>query len=831
MTDFEKLGLFYLGRALDPATHSPLTTPHSPLLYDAADLVTHGVIVGMTGSGKTGLGIGLIEECAIDGVPVIAIDPKGDLGNLLLAFPTLATEDFLPWVEADQARRAGQTVETFAAAEAARWSKGLAEWGQDGTRIARLRDAAEFALYTPGSSSGRPLSIMKSFAAPDPEIVNDAELLQDRVSTAATSVLTLAGIDAEPIKSREHVLIANLFTNSWRAGVDLDLPALIAQIQSPPIARVGVLDLESFFPSKERFPLAVQLNQLLAAPGFGAWLEGEALDIDRLLYGLNGRPRVSVISIAHLDDQERMFFVSLLLNEIVGWMRSQRGTSSLRALVYFDEITGFLPPVANPPSKPPLLTLLKQARAFGLGVVVATQNPVDLDYKALSNAGTWMLGRLQTERDKSRVLDGLEGAASSAGGGFERAQLDRMLSALAKRQFLLHNVHEKEPVLFETRWALSYLRGPLGRDEIKRLTRTQPPPHAAAATEGRISTKLAAGSSASEVGRSAPIVDPLIDQFFAPGGTEYVPMLMGTARVAYSDSKIGLAETRDVTVVTPISTSAVAVNWDQAELADFSVNDLSKTAPDGTTFGPLPAAATKPKNYATWKKDFAHWIAQSQSIELFKSARAKLVSAPDESERDFRIRLQTEAREARDAALARVRDKYASKMTTLQDRIRRAEHAVQVQSEQASGAKMGAAVSIGATIFGALLGRKAVGTGTLGRATTAARGMGRISKEAQDVARATENVTALTTQLGELETAMEADLQSVSADWDLSNEPFEHVLVKPKRGGVSVQLVALVWMPAKPVLTLRQAQGHPERSRGMSERRVVAPNMRRESNG
>jgi hypothetical protein len=820
VTDFEKLGLFYLGRALDRGT--------TPLLYDASDLVTHGVIVGMTGSGKTGLGIDLIEECAIDAVPVIAIDPKGDLGNLLLTFPNLAAEDFLPWVNPDEARRAGQTVEAFAAAEASRWSKGLAEWGQDGKRIERLRDAAEFALYTPGSSSGRPLSIMKSFAAPDPEIVNDAELLQDRVSTAATSVLTLAGIDAEPIKSREHVLLANLFTNSWRAGRDLDLPALIAQIQSPPIAKVGVLDLESFFPSKDRFTLAMQLNQLLAAPGFGAWLEGEALDIDRLLYGLNGRPRVSVISIAHLDDQERMFFVSLLLNEIVGWMRSQRGTSSLRALVYFDEIFGFLPPVANPPSKPPLLTLLKQARAFGLGVVAATQNPVDLDYKALANAGTWMLGRLQTERDKARVLDGLEGAAGTAGTAFDRARLDRLLSSLDKRVFLLHNVHESEPILFQTRWTLSYLRGPLGRDEIRRLTASPAAPNAPAAPVRTVPTvpEVPKGSVPSA---TAPIVDPAIEQFFVPDSTEYVPMLMGTARIAYSDSKIGLDETRDVTVVTPIGDSAVAVNWDHAELADFSVNELSKAAPDGASFGPLPAAATRPKNYATWKKDFAQWIAQSQSIELFKSSRAKLVSAPDESERDFRIRLQTEAREARDAALAKVRQKYASKLTTLQDRIRRAEHAVQVQQSQATGAKMGAAVSIGATIFGALLGRKAVSASTLGRATTAARGVERIGRESQDVSRATENVTALSAQLSELETAMESDVQSVSADWDLSNEPFERVLVKPKRGGVSVQLVALVWVPA-PVVTLRQAQGHPERSRGMSEQRVVAPNTRRESN-
>jgi hypothetical protein len=793
VTDFEKLGLFYLGRELEQqsAIGNQQSVERVPLLYDSSDLVTHGVIAGMTGSGKTGLGIDLIEEAAIDGIPVIAIDPKGDLGNLLLTFPKLSADDFRPWVDQDEARRAGQSTEAFAAAEAARWAKGLAEWGQDGTRIEKLRDAAEFALYTPGSAAGRPLSIMKSFAAPDPEIVNDAELLQDRVTTAATSVLTLAGVDAEPVTSREHVLIANLFTDSWRAGRDLDLATLITQIQTPPIARVGVLDLESFFPSKDRFALAMQLNQLLAAPGFQAWLEGEALDIDTLLYGLNGRPRVSVISIAHLDDQERMFFVSLLLNEIVSWMRSQRGTSSLRALVYFDEIFGFLPPVANPPSKRPLLTLLKQARAFGVGIVVATQNPVDLDYKALANAGTWMLGRLQTERDKARVLDGLEGAAGSAGAVFDRAELDRLLSALGKRQFLLHNVHDSQPTVFETRWALSYLRGPLGRAEIKALTAPAKVPE----VPGVPNLPKVELSRVVTV-ETQPIVDPAIDQFFVPGGVQYVPMVMGTARISYSDSKLGLDEIRDVTLVTPISDAAIAVNWDQAEPADFQVNVLCKTPPQGASFAALPAAAAKPKNYATWQKDFAQWAAQTQSIELFKSSRARLLSHPDESERDFRIRLQAEAREARDASIAKVKNKYAPKVTSLQDRLRRAEHTVQVQSEQAAGAKMGAAVSVGAAIFGALLGRKAVSAGNLGRATTAARGVSKIGKEAEDVTRATENVSALKAQLAELEAKVDTELQDVSARWDLSMEEFETVLVKPKRGGVSVQLVALVWVPA-----------------------------------
>jgi hypothetical protein len=784
MTDFEKLGLFYLGREIDPDTKA---RRDAPLLYDSSDLVTHAVIAGMTGSGKTGLGIDVIEEAAIDGIPVIAIDPKGDLGNLLLTFPGLAPADFAPWADADEARRAGQTPQAFAASEAAKWSKGLAEWGQDGARIERLRAGAEFALYTPGSAAGRPLSIVKSFAAPDPEIMNDADLLQDRVTTAATSVLALAGVDAEPMRSREHTLLATLFGDSWRAGRDLDIATLITQIQTPPITKIGVVDLESFFPSKDRFALAMQLNQLLAAPGFGAWLEGEPLDVDRLLYAENGRPRVSVISIAHLDDQERMFFVSLLLNEIVGWMRSQRGTSSLRALIYFDEIFGFLPPVANPPSKTSLLTILKQARAFGLGLVVATQNPVDLDYKALANAGTWMLGRLQTERDKARVLDGLEGAA--AGASLDRSRIDHLLSGLGKRQFLLHNVHENEPVVFETRWTLAYLRGPLGRDEVKQLAQR---PNKAA-SKASIAPKLAQNRT-SEGG--PPVLDPAIQQLFVPGATAYVPMLLGVAKIAYSDAKLGLDESKTVAVVTPVTDGAVAVDWDRAELADFTVDYLLKAPPTGATFAAVPAAAAKPKNYAIWEKDFSQWLGQSQSIELFKSSRAKVLSNPDESERDFRIRLQGEAREARDAALAKVREKHRAKMTNLQDRMRRAEQAVQVQSEQATGAKMGAAVSIGATIFGALLGRKAVSASTLGRATTAARGMGRISKEAQDVARATENVSALKTQLSELETDMQNDLQAVSSDWELSNERFERVLVKPKRGGVSVQLVSLVWVPA-----------------------------------
>ncbi|MEW6323633.1 MAG: helicase HerA-like domain-containing protein, partial [Acidobacteriota bacterium] len=470
--NYEQLGLFYLGRCVDT---------QAPVLYDSADLVTHGVIVGMTGSGKTGLGVGLIEEAAIDGVPVIAIDPKGDLPNLALTFPGLSAAEFEPWVNPDDARKADQPVERFAEAEAARWKAGLAEWDQDEARIERFRTAATVTVYTPGSTSGQPISILRSLGAPPAAVLDDPELVAERADTAATGLLGVAGLDGDANR-REHVLLATLLSQAWRAGRDLDLATLIGEVQRPPLTRIGVLDVEAFFPSRDRFDLATRLNTVLAAPGFAAWLEGDPLDIDQLFYDATGRPRVSVMSVAHLDDRERMFFVALLLNEVVGWMRAQRGTSSLRALLYFDEVFGFLPPVANPPSKPPLLTLLKQARACGLGVVVATQNPVDLDYKALANCGTWMLGRLQTERDKARVLDGLEGAAAAAGAGFGRADLDRLLSSLDKRVFLLHSVHERAPVVFRTRWTLSYLRGPLARHELRQLrgaaaaaTRPTPP--------------------------------------------------------------------------------------------------------------------------------------------------------------------------------------------------------------------------------------------------------------------------------------------------------------------------------------------------------------------
>ena len=795
MMDFEKLGLFYLGRREEAGAAGG---PGEPVLYDSRDLVTHGMAVGMTGSGKTGLCVTIIEEAAIDGIPVIAIDPKGDLGNLLLAFPNLSAAEFRPWIDEDEARRAGASPDAFAASEAARWSEGVAEWGQDKDRIARLQRSAEFVIYTPGSSAGAPVSIVKSFAAPHAGIRGDAEALGERAAGAATSLLELVGAPSAP-RSREHTLLSTILVSAWREGHDLDLAALIARIQSPPFDRVGVADLETFFPSRDRFELAMRVNGLLAAPGFDLWLQGEPLDPAALLYAADGKPRVAILSIAHLSDPERMFFVSLLLNQVVSWMRGQPGTSSLRALIYMDEIAGYFPPVANPPSKTPLLTLLKQGRAFGVGVLLATQNPVDLDYKGLSNIGTWFLGRLQTERDKARVLDGLEGAAS---GSLERGEADRILSGLGKRQFLLHNVHDPGPIVFRTRWALTYLRGPLTREQIRAAMhgRRTGAPAAAPAAAPSATAPPRAGSGSAAMASTPRAIPPDIEQYVvstpsSAGGDPAVPVLLGAARVRFTDAKLKIDAVRDVLYAAPFADEPLPVDWSRSVALDLSPEELRRVSEgDLLAHEGLPSAALQPKNYAAWTKSFARWVAGSARLSLLRHRSAGLVSAPGESERDFQIRLQHEARTARDAAVEEVRTKYAGKRATLAERLRRAESSVSREQEQASQQKTQTAVSLGATVLGAILGRKAVSTGTLGRATTTVRGVGRSMKEASDVKRAEETVTALRAQLQTLDDEAAAEVARIAATFE-GAATLERLELAPKRGSVDVQFVALGWMP------------------------------------
>jgi hypothetical protein len=802
--DFEKIGVFYLGRSYDLAKGA---VNEDLVLYDSRDLVTHAVCIGMTGSGKTGLCISLIEEAALDGIPAIVIDPKGDLPNLLLTFPDLRADDFLPWINEEDARRKGLSPDEFAAQQANLWKTGLAEWGQDGERIRRLKAAADFVVYTPGSTAGIPVSILKSFACPDPATVGDSEFLRERVATTATSLLSLLGIEADPIRSREHILIATILDDAWRKGQDLNLGTLIERIQAPPVSRIGVLDIESFYPAKERFELAMSLNNLLGAPGFSTWLEGEPLDIGAILHTREGKARVAIFSIAHLSDAERMFFVTLLLNQTLGWMRSQPGTGSLRAILYMDEVFGYFPPVANPPSKPPLLTLLKQARAFGLGVVLATQNPVDLDYKGLSNAGTWFLGRLQTERDKARVLEGLEGIAAGAAVKFDRQEMGETLAGLGQRVFLMNNVHEDGLTVFQTRWALSYLRGPLTRSQIKTLMdpiRPSIPPAMDGRSPWAASSPMPGGlGSGAVVARTRPILPPDIPQLFVPlrgvrpagGELSYQPKVLGAATVRFTDPKASIDQTEELALAATIAGEPEPVRWDGAERIEVAVSDLETAPGEGASFSELPAAAGRAARYEGWKKDLETWIYQTHKLDVLRSPSLKEFSRPDESERDFRIRLQERARERRDEAVDQLKQKYATKMTGLQDRIRRADQVVVREKEDTAQVKMQTAISLGATVFGAVLGRKAGGLGTIGRATTTARGVGRTMRQAGDVNRAQENVVALKQQLVDLEGQLQAEIEALTAATDPLKETLEPVTVRPRKSDISVRTVALGWLP------------------------------------
>jgi hypothetical protein len=804
LPSYERLGVFYLGREVDPATQQL----GAELLYDSRDLTTHAVCIGMTGSGKTGLCLSLLEEAAIDGVPAIAIDPKGDIGNLLLAFPELRAEDFRPWIDEGEAARKGKSPDEFAAATAETWRKGLAEWGQDGARIARLRAAAEVAIYTPGSEAGRPLSVLRSFAAPATETLADGTALKERIGTSVAGLLALLGIEADPIRSREHILLSAILDAAWRRGESPDLAAIIRAVQKPPFDKVGVFDLESFYPAKDRTELALRINGLLAAPGFEAWLAGEPLDVQKLLYTAEGKPRIAIVSIAHLNDAERMFVVTLIANEVVAWMRRQPGTTSLRALLYMDEVFGFFPPSAMPPSKLPLLTLMKQARAFGLGVVLATQNPVDLDYKGLGNAGTWFIGRLQTERDKARVIEGLLGSA--AAGGLDRAGFEALMSNLAQRTFLMRNVNDDAPVLFRTRWALSYLRGPLTLAEIGRLkssgafagaaspdgTAAGPPQDGTAART--TSTGAASPGRQPTAPGSRPVVQHGVTERFlgaGDGGTRpprYRAHLAARVRTHFVDAKAGLDSWQTAHHLAPITVDGP--DWSGAEVVPEPGPQYTLEPAGGAVFEDPPAAALSTREHKRWAAALAEHVYRSTALELLACPSLKATAAPGTSEGEFRARLALVLREQRDDAVEALRKKYATRLDALEDRARRAAQKVEREKTQASSQTLSSALSVGGSLLGALFGGGRRSSAAR-KASTAARSMGRVSKERADVEHAEADERALREQIAALEAELQREVDRLDAGLDPQSIPIERRAVRPRKGDLAVDDLALAWRP------------------------------------
>ncbi|MBX3434723.1 MAG: ATP-binding protein [Pirellulales bacterium] len=796
----EHLGSFYLGRKHDLATGE---TSAEELLYDSKNLTTHAVCVGMTGSGKTGLCLSLLEEAGLDGIPAIAIDPKGDLGNLLLTFPDLRPEDFRPWIDESVAARKGISSDEFAAQTAALWRTGLGKWGQDGARIARYNNAVDRVIYTPGSTAGVPLTILKSFNAPPQEIVDDGDAYLDRVQAAASGVLALLGIDADPVKSREHILLSNVLDHAWRAGRDLDLATLIHEIQQPPFKRVGVVDLDAFFPAADRLALGMRLNNLLASPSFASWLEGEPLDVQRLLYTSDGRPRLAILSIAHLSDAQRMFFVTILLNEVLAWMRTQPGTGSLRAILYMDEVFGYFPPVGNPPSKRPMLTLMKQARAFGLGCVLATQNPVDLDYKGLSNAGAWFLGRLQTERDKMRVLEGLEGASAEAGAKFDRRRMEQILAGLGNRVFLMNNVHDNAPTVFQTRWALSYLAGPLTRTQIAELMKDRKK-KAAAETGADDSGDAAAGATppvpprglAAAAASARPVMSAEVPQRFWPVGEPptagarlaYRPALAAAGRLHFVKAADDVDVWCEYAALQPIHGELPRPMWTTAMI--FERQPLWAANPHGDAeYADYPGELADAKNYRAWRSDLEARLYQTERYTAWQCAQLDARSEPGEPEADFRIRMSQLARERRDEQKERIRAKHAKLVERAEGDLAKAERTLAELKSRFWGRVWEMILRIVEVVAIRVLGgrtRKQVVTATGSRQTMEARSR---------TARAESEVDAARQRVLAAQADCQREIEQLDFDFEPGNLKLAKIEASPRKSDIAVDQVVLAWLP------------------------------------
>lgn len=789
MNDYEKLGVFYLGKIFDQKKQDIID---EPLILDSKDLTTHAVCVGMTGSGKTGLGIALLEEAGIDKIPAIIIDPKGDMGNLLLTFPDLTKDDFLPWVDKAENERQGKSIDDYASNMADKWKKGLNQWNEPQERIKKLRDSVEIAIYTPANESGIPLSILSSFAAPSKEMLTDTTAMRDRVMSITSSLLGLIGIQADPIKSREHILISSLIDQSWRQGKDIDIRELIQQVQKPPFSQIGALNVDTFFPPKERMSLAISLNNLLASPGFKAWMEGDPLDINQLLYNKEGKPKLSVISIAHLSDSERMFFVTLLLNELLSWMRKQPGTSSLRALFYMDEIFGYFPPISSPPSKGPMLTLLKQARAYGLGIVLVTQNPVDLDYKGLSNCGTWFIGKLQTERDRARVIEGLMAASN---GELDTKALDKLIAVTGERTFLLRSIYFKDPILFRTRWTLSYLRGPLTLPQIAGLS-----DKSSMIRETKEKEKQEFPSTnkpEQQSGYKASIPADIPEYYIARANITrpiYKPLIAASAKLHFVDAATKTDVWNDVCFVAGPNSDGTSINWDDGENVP-EIKDRFETTPmSNCSFEELPPLLTSAKNYASITKSFATWLYQCQSRSLFKFQELGLTSKDGESEENFRTRVSLALRENRDELVAKLREKYGQKINTLTERLRRAQDKLSQKQSQSTWQKAEAYLTAGATILGAVLGKR-VTKGTISQAGTSMRRIGKVTKDSQSAEYAEEDCQSIQQQLNDVQSQLDQEIDRVPKSVDPAIIKLDEIKIKPRKSDISIEKIALIWWP------------------------------------
>lgn len=791
----ETNGLFYLGRLVNEKEEQ------QPYHLDPNDLTTHAFVVGMTGSGKTGLGLGLLEEAALRGTPALMIDPKGDITNALLHFPHLAPTDFQPWVSAAEAQRQGKTVTELAAATAVTWRDGLASWGIQPERIQQLADSAQFAVYTPGSEAGLKVSILASLAAPDLPWEANQEVLREQISSTVTAVLGLIGLkDIDPVRSREHILLANIFEHHWRQGQDLDLATLIMQVQAPPFAQLGVFDVNVFFPEKERFALAMLLNNILAAPTFQSWIEGEPLAIEPLLYTHDGRPRHTIFYIAHLPEDERMFFVTLLFGAVETWMRQQGGVGSLRALIYFDEIFGYLPPIANPPSKAPMLRLLKQARAFGVGLVLATQNPADMDYKALSNMGAWFVGKLATDQDKQRLLDGLIGAAA---GGLDRRELDDLISRLDKRVFLARNVHERAPALFRTRWAMNYLAGPLTRDQIPALNHLA---GAAAITAAAADVTLPTdrhdlqddGEGPALAGGPRPALPAGIHEYFLPQnrpaesaavGVLYQPLLLAQAHITVRNRKFNVDTAVTHAILTEVTDPDGRVRWAIDPVTPFNRDSLQREPAPLAQFGELPPALSNLQTMRRMQQDFIDWLYQHKEIAAQANEALSLYAGPDVPASHFRQLCLEAVQPKIEAETQKAAARHARQIEALRQKLAREQRELADDQAELSHRKQKEALTHARTVFG-IFGRGR------GRRLEQSQNQRRQTQKAETAVKASEQeIAALQQELERLETEKAQELAAIRHKWLTTAETVTAVSITPFKKDIDPDVFGVAWFP------------------------------------
>lgn len=815
---------FYIGRLVDTKTAK---TSSTPIKYDPADLTTHAVVTGMTGSGKTGLCISLLEEAALQGVPAIIIDPKGDLTNLLLHFPDLAPQDFQPWIDPEMVRRAGRTIDQAAQEASSAWRTGLKEWEIEPERVQALKNSAQFTIFTPGSDAGVPVSVLSSLAAPGLNWESDREVVRERISSTVTALLGLVGLnDLDPIRSREHILLSNIFETHWSQGRDIDLTELILQTQTPPFGKLGAFPVDTFFPAKDRMDLAMALNNILAAPAFETWREGQSLDVQSLLFTEDGRPRHSIFYLAHLSDGERMFFVTLLLSAVETWMRTQSGSTSLRALLYMDEIYGYLPPTAVPPSKGPLLRMLKQARAFGLGLLLATQNPVDIDYKALSNTGTWFIGKLQTERDKNRLLDGLESAA----GGIPRAAMDKLISSLGKRVFVLHNVHEKAPVLMQTRWVMNFLAGPLTRNQIPALNQL-------ANAERAIPAKPAMGSSSQTVSKpkssvsnssasalpkpaarkpaasqTKPSLPAGIREFYLPlnfslpeayqavgmpmpdkaamDGVVYRPTLLASAQVRVIDRKLGVeVESPRVVVVDSLDRRGI-VRWEDFICAKFSPEKVETVSSPGALHGDVDVPLTDAKRMTALQKDFSDWVFRNSAVTARVNSILKVHAGPDVSQADFMKACADTARDARDAEMARKTSALEKKIKTLEDKLAREERELREDEADFQHRKMEEMGTHAENVLGLFTGSRST------RRLSSSLSKRRQTENAKEaVQESLDTITQLKKDLADLQRDRDEMIKEINNHWGRAVNEVTEITVNPKKTDIYINMFGVAWKP------------------------------------